>query len=777
MADLVKDINSKLINSSELLIQYRNIKLQNEGYIVFFRVGEFYETYFDDAFCVSENCSIVLTRKCFKFGNIAMAGVPAKSRDNYIKILLDKGFKVALCEEFSEETSAGIRMRKVVRKYTAGILFDEELLNSDENNFLCAVCYSAQKAELAFCDVSTNQIYVTELSQDKVFDEILKFKPSEILISENCKPSKELSSLISNLMQDTSVTFVGENYFKECEDNSFSLENSSLGAILNYLKNNSDVSLLDTCVVSYKAGNHLNLSYGALRNLEVLQNMQNFKKEGTLFWVLDVTKTPMGRRLLEHSLKFPLLSKTDILRRQNIISYFIHHSEQKEAISSLLSAILDISRTIVRIKNNYFKNRDFIALKNSISSICSLVEKFNSIDIFNFSDVEISLLHGVKTFLDNNISDDIQNPLNPASNPEFQLCEKRINDILTNINLYEKKLRAQTRIKNLKISLSRYNKFIIEIPRSEAKNTPQSFMQYQVLSNQVRYTTNVLENFSKDYALNAANKHAIANSLVLDIASYLAQYSSLILRFSDKIALFDMLFAFSQIAVEQRYVCPKFSDGDLLLNSAKHPALSLKSSDFQPTSFEFSENLPNFILLTGANMAGKSTLMRQIALISIMAQVGSFVPAESALLPIFDKIFVRFGTLDNIYKNKSSFALEMYDVKQVLENATKNSLILLDELGKSTSTQDGSAIARAVSEYIFNFIGAKTILATHYHNLKNMCDENSSKVRPIAIMTDGEKRIVENGFLDKSHGIKIAQDLNLPDYVLERAIKYASLNR
>lgn len=774
MADLVKNINSELVNSSELLVQYRDIKVQNKGYVLLFRVGEFYETYFDDALVVSEKCSIMLTQKHFKFGDVNLAGIPAKSKDKHIKTLLDKGLKVALCEEFDDETSKGIRARRVVRKYTAGILFDEEMLNADKNNFLCAVHYEAPYAALAFSDVSTNQVFETQVSADKVLDEILKFRPSEILLSSNCEASKELSCSVSNLLQDAVVTFVNNDIFEECEYPVFACENSSLNAILNYLKKNSDTSLLDVCIVTYKAENYLNLSYGALRNLEVLQNMQNLKKEGTLFWVLDRTKTPMGRRLLEHSLKFPLLSKTEILKRQEVISYFLENKNQNDLIAANLSNISDVSRIIVRIKNNYFKTKDFLALKKSISAICALVEKFNSIDIFKFSDVEISLLDCIKTFLDNNISDDIQNPINPLANPEFQLCEEKIESILSEIASYETKIRTVTKIKNLKILQARNNKFVIQIPRSEAKNLPQDFVLHQTLSNGARYTIKLLEGLSVEYILHTNNKLAILNSFVEDMSSYLVQYASLILRVSNAVGMFDMLFALSQVALENNYTRPEFTDGDLRLNSAVHPALALKFPEFQPTSFEFSEKLPNFVLLTGANMAGKSTLMRQIALISIMAQVGSYTPSKSAQLPIFDKIFVRFGTLDNIYKNKSSFALEMSDVKQILDNATKNSLILLDELGKSTSTQDGSAIARAVSEYIFNFIGAKTILATHYHNLKAMYEGNSSKVRPLALLLDGVKRVIEEGFLDKSHGIKIAQDLSLPEYVIERAVKYAS---
>lgn len=774
MADLVKNINSELINSSELLVQYRNIKKQNEDYILFFRIGEFYETYFNDALIVSEKCSIMLTRKHFKFGDVNLAGVPAKSKDKHIKTLLEKGLKVALCEEFDDETTKGIRVRRVVRKYTAGILFDEELLNTDKNNFLCALRYVAPRVKLAFSDVSTNQAYETEVDSSKALDEILKFRPSEILFSSDCKFSKELSNSISNILPEASISFVDEEYFNACEFPVFAYENSSLNAILNYLKKNSDTSLLDVCIVSYKAESYLNLSYGALRNLEVLQNMENLKKEGTLFWVLDKTKTPMGRRLLEHSLKFPLLSKTKILKRQEIISYFLENKNQNDLIASNLSNISDISRIIVRIKNNYFKTKDFPALKKSMSAICALVKKFNSIEIFKFSDIEISLLECIKTFLDNNISDDIQKPINPLVNPEFQLCEEKIESILAEIAFYEEKLRATTKIKNLKIIQARNNKFVIQIPRSETKNILQDFILYQTSSGSARFTTNTLEKLSLEYVLQIANKAAFINSFIDDISSYLAQYTSLILRVSGSIAMFDMIFALSQVALENNYTCPEFTDGDLCLNSAVHPSLALKFPDFQPTSFEFSEKLPNFILLTGANMAGKSTLMRQIALISIMAQIGSYTPSKSTQLPIFDKIFVRFGTLDNIYKNKSSFALEMSDVKQILDNATNNSLILLDELGKSTSTQDGSAIARAVSEYIFNFIGAKTILATHYHNLKAMYEENSSKVRPLALLADGGKRVIKDGFLDKSHGIKIAQDLSLPEYVIERAVKYAS---
>lgn len=773
MKDLVKNINSELVNSSGLLVQYKNIKLQNKDYIVFFRVGEFYETYFDDAIIVSQNCSIALTRKHFKFGDINLAGIPLKARDVYIKILLGKGYKIALCEEFQEISDTNIKTRKLVRKYTSGVLLDEELLNPDENNFLCAIYFEDNIAHLAFSDVSTSQIFATKLDKNKLLDEVLKFKPSEIILPSACKNSSEFSSLISDCIHDANITFLDNDYFLQSCNSSLD-DNFAPNAIYNYIKNDMNVSEQCACPIFYNAEKYLDLSYGALRNLEVLQNMQNLKKEGTLFWVLDKTKTPMGRRFLEYSLKFPLLSKSEIIKRQDVVSFFLENKECTDLISSNLSLITDISRIIIRIKNNCFKIKDFLSLKNSIVAFSALANMFNKLSIFNFSQNEIVELNNIKTFLENNILDDIQNPFNPMLSPEFKFCLNRIEEISSKIASYEEKLKQQAKIKNLKITQFK-NKFIIQIPRSETKNAPQDFLQYQVLSNCARYTTETLESLALELVLENANKVAIENSLVENISSYLAKYSDLILRFSDKIALFDMLFAFSQVALNENYSRPKLDDNDLILNSAKHPSLAYNMPDFQPTSFKFADNLPNFILLTGANMAGKSTLMRQIALISIMAQVGSFVPAESARVPVFDKIFVRFGTLDNIYKNKSSFALEMYDVKLILDNATKNSLILLDELGKSTSTQDGSAIARAVSEYIINFIGAKTIFATHYHNLKAMYDENSSKIRPLALSVQHSKRILENGFLDKSHGIKIAQDMKLPSCVLERAINYASL--
>ena len=773
MRDLVKNINSELINSSELLVQYREIKAQNKGYIVFFRVGEFYESYFDDASQVASACSIALGRKHFKFGDVYLAGMPKSAKESVVKKLLNKGYRVAICEEFDANSDGSILKRKIVQKFTAGVLFEEEFLNPDESNYLCAVSYSDQVAKLAFADVSTNQFYLTEISQDKVLDEILKFEPAEVLLCSDCYLSKKFQDQISNLFREINIVNLDKEFFKKNENLYSAQDNLALNAILNYLQDNSHASISNACFTFYKADNYLNLSFGALRNLEVLQNMQNLKKEGTLFWVLDKTKTPMGRRCLEHLLKFPLLSKTEILKRQSIISYFLENKAKIDFATENLSLIGDVSRLITRIKNNYFKVRDFIFLKNSISAISSLVEEFNSLCLFQFSESEILELLKVRDFLNNNISDDILNPINPMADSEFQFYINKIENISLSVEQYRSKLADVTQISKLKIFQFK-NKFVIEIPRSQASKVPQDFLPYQIFSAKARYTTDELEKLSVQFILENTNKTSIIASLVDKISSYLGNYTDLILSFSQKIAFFDVMLAFSQVALAKNYVCPKISENNLSLEDAKHPSLSFLNSDFCPTSFEFSENLPDFILLTGANMAGKSTLMRQIALISIMAQAGSFVPAKSATLPIFDKIFVRFGVIDNIFKNKSSFALEMYDVKQILDNATKNSLILLDELGKSTSTQDGSAIARAVSEYIFNSIGAKTIFATHYHSLKDMCDANPEQVRAMAIFDRNNSRAIKNGFLDKSQGIKIAQDAGLPESIIQNALNYAS---
>ncbi len=774
MKDLVKDINSELINSSDLLIQYRDIRLQNEGYIVLFRLGEFYETYFDDACVLSQVCSINLTKRHFKFGDIYLAGFPSLKKPEYIKKLLDKGYKIALCEEFQENSDNKIKKRKVVRKYTQGVLLEEEFLNPDENNFLCAMQYKNNLAELSFSDVSTNQVYITSVKPEKVLDEILKFNPSEILLSSDCSCSKDLSSQISNICEDTKVTFLEKKYFTIDSEIASSDAYSSLNAIFSYTKNSTFECLINPCIVFYNAQNHLDLSYGALRNLEVLQNMQNLKKDGTLFWVLDKTRTPMGRRFLEYSLKFPLLSKNQIQERQNIIFYFLENKECWNFIEDNLALIGDVSRIIIRIKNNCFKFKDFLDLKNSVSAILRLVQKFNKLEIFSFSKNLLAELDVLENFLFNNISDDLFNPVNPLNNSEFQYLLSKINNTLALIENYEKELMGKTKIKNLKIVQTKNNKFVIEIPRSASNCVLNDFIYHQNLSNTTRYTTHKLDELSSEYILGLANKTSMIETLTRDISSYLTQYLGLFLNYADKIATFDMLFAFAQVAHEHNYICPKFKNNELSLKNAKHPSLSIKYPDFQPSSFEFTQNLPNFVLLTGANMAGKSTLMRQLALICVMAQAGSYVPASSADLPIFDKIFVRFGMLDNIFKNKSSFALEMHDVKQILDNATKNSLILLDELGKSTSTQDGSAIARAVSEYIFNFIGAKTIFATHYHNLKEMCTSYPSQVRPLVLSISQGSRIIQDGFLDKSYGIKIAEELGMPEYILERALNYAS---
>lgn len=797
---------------SNIIGQYIELKRENIDFIVFFRLGEFYETYFEDAILVSKECEIALTGRELgnKNGTIPMAGVPHGSVNTYIKKLLDKNHRVAICEQGEIQNAKGILERNVVRKYTNGTLFDEEFLNSEENNYIAAIFEDDEKYGFAYCELSTGEFSLTTGNLSQIQAELFKINPSEVLVPEKPreirpftiveKPETEISD---DLISPFNYTIIREkcygNTLIKSKNPEYKLGYKCANAILNYIYDTQkSFAPKISGIKEYRVCDYLVLNETARKNLELTKNIVNSKKFGSLFWAIDNTKTSMGTRLLKSWLNQPLMEVSEILKRQNAIKELFNNEDYAEKLGEILENCYDISRLSSKISNGTILPKDFIALKETFTAIALLrkvCRKFNS-RILNFFNDKILLLSDFNEILQKTIMDEPNSNLKEGglikdgASAELDSFRLEISKFEKWFVDYEKKLRAQTGIKNLKVARNKVFGYYIEVPISDVKLINYDFKRKQTLSNAERfYTDTLLEKEQKITYLTAR-----ANEMEFEIYSKLREWSKesvdYIREFAHKLAQLDVILSLYISAKNNNYVCPRINNRNYFsVVKGRHAGIERIIKNFTPNDIKFgtekvSANNPktnsgaNFKLLTGPNMAGKSTYMRQNAIIAILTQIGSFVPAESAEVSIIDEIFVRIGSVDNLIKKNSTFMVEMLDVAYILENATDKSLILLDEVGKGTSALDGVAIARAVSEYITEKIGAKTIFATHYHDLKILEKDYPNLIENLMInfvkddKIDEPKRLVCKGFMDKSYGIDVAKSAQLPEKIIEQAQKY-----
>jgi len=793
---------------SPMMTQYFEIKKEYPDTLLFFRLGDFYEMFFEDAKTASKELEITLTgRDCGQAERAPMCGVPYHSAESYITRLIKKGYKVAICEQITDpKESKGIVQRAVVRIVTPGTFSDINSLDEKSNNYLASAYISDNGGGVTFLDISTGYVFGTQFTEKNFLEllssEIIKYAPSEVILNSRAlmeknfiKALKERISANIEIMEDELYSFskideILDNKFAVWNDNKKELTEKpysgySLGAALYYADKTQKIELAHiTDVNQYDRDTYLEIDDTAKRNLELTETMRDKKRNGSLFGAIDDTSTPMGGRLLKRFICQPLMNKLEIEKRLDAVGELTNKIMERDSLSEILRNIKDIERLLSKISLKTVNARDLVALRDSFSSLSPLKEILGA-----FSSPLLKSLNN-----DFDPLTDIYNKIEMTvvDEPPFTIREggmikegcnseldelnnivKNSKEILIDIETREKE---KTGIKMMKIGFNKVFGYYIEVTKSNIDLVPDYFIRKQTLANGERYITEELKDI--EYKLLNANDRIcdIEYEEFCKLREFVFKNTKRIKKTADIVAYLDVLVSFSITALKYNYVKPKINiNGIMEIDEGRHPVVEqmLKNSVFVPNDTNLSDNI-SYAVITGPNMAGKSTYMRQVALISLMAQMGSFVPAKYADLCIVDKIFTRVGASDDLAMGQSTFMVEMSEVAHILKNATKDSLIILDEIGRGTSTYDGLSIAWAVCEYITEKIKAKTLFATHYHELTKLEGKlKGVKNYSVAVKKRGDditflRRIVEGG-TDDSYGVEVAKLAGVPQAVIKKA--------
>jgi len=787
-------------NITPIRKQYLEIKKQYPDAIVFFRLGDFYETFDQDAEITSKELDIVLTsRNVAKGQRIPMAGIPFHAADNYISKLINKGYHVAICEQMGDQPEKGIFPRKVIRVVTPGTLIEPGLIKSESNNYLVSVISDAAKTGFAYLDMSTGEFSVAEIqldhSNNKILAEISRLNPSEILLPESSNFITENKIFITKI-PDWKFEY-GRceqfllNHFNVNNLNGFGLANKSLavcaaGAILNYIKDSDPASLnLFAEIKVYSLDDFMVLDDATRRNLELTETIRGGHEKGSLLQILDKTTTPMGKRLIRNWINQPLIDSPTINNRLDAVDFFFNDGLLRSEVFSMMKRISDIERIINRVISGHAIPRDLVALRFSLGQIPMISGRLKQgFDLIVQLTGRVDSCEEECNLLRAAIVDEppatLQHTgvIHPGYSEELDsilAATKNSREWIANLESSEK---SRTGIKTLKVGYNKVFGYYIEISKSLVNLAPPEYIRKQTLVNAERYITPELKEY-ETLVLNAEERiREVELKLFNELCRKLARSSQKILQVSKFIAVLDVLHSFAQVSRENNYSRPSLiGDNRMVISDGRHPVVekTLNQVGFIPND-TFFNNDEIIHIITGPNMSGKSTYLRQVALISLMAQIGCFVPAEQAEIGLIDRIFTRIGAQDEIHAGQSTFMVEMTEMANILHNATEKSLLVLDEIGRGTSTYDGLSIAWSILEYIHNHpdLRAKTLFATHFHELTKL-PEILPRIKNynIAVNESGKQvvflhKIIEGG-ADKSYGIHVAQLAGIPPAVIQRA--------
>ena len=795
---------------SPMMQHYMEKKEEYKDCILFYRLGDFYEMFFDDAITASRELEITLTgRACGLEERAPMCGVPFHSADIYIAKLISKGYKVAICEQLEDpKTAKGIVKRDVIRVVTPGTVIESNLLDEKRNNFIMSIVKKGLFFGLAVCDVSTGDFLATQITEEnnfeKLLDEIARFMPAEIITNKMMAEStKELDKIKDRI--DTCISNTPEaDYSEEIEliEKLYTIENetdkeigenlfavAAINGLSAYLTSTQKIKLDHINKINlYKTTRYMALDVNARRNLELTDRMRDKSKKGTLLWVLDKTSTSMGGRMLRRWINDPLVDVKEINNRLEAVSELKENIILRGDILDSLNKVYDIERLAGRISYGNANGRDLISLKNSLSKLPELKQELKSSESYLLKKLynDLDELKDITELIEKSIVEEPPITIKEGGiikfgyNDEIDKCKKAAVDGKSWLVNIETKERELTGIKNLKVGYTKVFGYYIEVTKSFLKQVPTDrYIRKQTLTGAERFITEELKSI-EDTVLGAEER--VINLEYEEFVKIRNQISSQIERIqksSNVVAILDVLNDFACIAESNEYCKPKVDDEDeILIKNGRHPVIEkmIDSGTFVENDTYLNRRDDRLAIITGPNMAGKSTYMRQVALITLMAQIGCFVPAEKAKIGVVDKIFTRVGASDDLSMGQSTFMVEMAEVANILKNATKNSLVVLDEIGRGTSTYDGLAIAWAVAEYIadINNIGCKALFATHYHELTTLEDKlEGVKNYQIAVKEKGEdiiflRKIIPGG-TDESYGIHVAKLAGAPKKMLSRA--------
>ncbi len=793
---------------SPMMTQYVETKKQYPDCILFYRLGDFYEMFFEDALTASKELEITLTGKeCGLEERAPMCGVPYHAVDSYLYKLVQKGYKVAIAEQMEDPKLAkGLVKREVIRVVTPGTITSSQALDETKNNYLMGIVYIGDTYGISTCDMTTGDYLVTEVEGERnLLDEIHKFAPSEIICNEAFYMSSidlddlknryhvAVSSLDSHYFSDDSCRKVLKEHFHVSTLDGLGLADYdagviAAGAVMEYLYETQKNSLAHIVTITpYTTGQFMIIDTSTRRNLELVETLREKQRRGSLLWVLDKTKTAMGARLMRTMIEQPLIRKEQIIERQNAIEELNMSYISREEIREYLGPVYDLERLIGRITYKSANPRDLIAFRNSLKMlpfIRDILKEFHSAALKEIHE-DMDPLQDLYDLIERAI---VEEPpivtreggmIKEGYNEEADKLRHAKTEGKTWLAELEARERDKTGIKNLKIKYNKVFGYYFEVTNSFKDLVPDYFIRKQTLANAERYTTDELKNL-EDIILGAEDKlFSLEYDLFCDVRDQIAGEVNRIQTTAKAIAGLDVFSSLSLVATRNNYVKPKINEkGTIHIKNGRHPVVELMLKDdlFVANDTVLDNNKNRISIITGPNMAGKSTYMRQTALIVLMAQIGSFVPADEADIGVCDRIFTRVGASDDLASGQSTFMVEMTEVANILRNATRNSLVILDEIGRGTSTFDGLSIAWAVVEYISNtrVLGAKTLFATHYHELTELEDTMSGVTNYcIAVKEQGDdivflRKIIKGG-ADKSYGIQVAKLAGVPDQVITRA--------
>lgn len=793
---------------SPMMAQYMETKKQYQDCILFYRLGDFYEMFFDDALTASRELEITLTGKeCGLEERAPMCGVPYHAVDSYLSRLVQKGYKVAIAEQMEDPKQAkGLVKREVIRVVTPGTITSSQALDETKNNYLMAIVYLGDKMGVSVADITTGDFLVTEVGSERsLFDEINKFSPAEIIYNDAFTMSGisldemkdryhfAVFAVDSHYFQDESCRKVLKEHFKVNGLEGLGLGDYdsgviAAGAVLQYLYETQKTTMDHlTSIVPYSTGNYMVLDSSTRRNLELLETMREKQKRGSLLWVLDKTRTAMGARLLRTWIEQPLIHKEEILERQKAIEELNMNYISREELREYLNPVYDLERLIGRISYKSANPRDLLAFRNSIAMVPYMKQLLQEFTCANLKALEEEMdpLEDLNDLISRAIAEEPPVTVREGGiiRDGFHEEADRLRHAKTEGKTWLAELEARERdktgIKNLKVKYNKVFGYYFEVTNSFKDLVPDYFIRKQTLTNAERYTTDELKEL-EDVILGAEDKlFSLEYELFCQVRDAVGAQVVRIQKTARAIAETDVYASLSTVATRNDYVKPSINEkGVIQIKAGRHPVVEkMMRDDLFVSNDTYLDNGKNRIsIITGPNMAGKSTYMRQTALIVLMAQIGSFVPASQANIGICDRIFTRVGASDDLASGQSTFMVEMTEVANILRNATRNSLLILDEIGRGTSTFDGLSIAWAVVEHISNtrLLGAKTLFATHYHELTEL-EGLMSGVNNycIAVKEQGDdivflRKIVKGG-ADKSYGIQVAKLAGVPDTVINRA--------
>jgi DNA mismatch repair protein MutS len=779
--------------------QYRDIKKDNVDCLVMLRMGDFYEMFYEDAVTASKELEITLTARGQGDKRAPLAGLPYHALEPYLAKLVKKGYKVAIVEQLEDPKKAkGLVKRGLVRIVTPGTVIDGSMLNENENNYILALSCLNDEFALAFCDISTGEFFTTKAENLSVLhSELVRLNPSECIVPESLKVNIELMNKIKsfgsyiNSLEDYYFKFdIAKDtlldHFNLSSLDSFGLEDKKLnvsvsGALMQYLITTQKNSLTHIKKVSaLSSRNKMLLDSSTLRNLELLSNIKDNSSRGSLLSVLDKTTTSMGSRLLKKWIKEPLLNKEAVNKRLNALEDINKSVIRREEIIELLKEVYDLERLISRVNYGNANPRDLLALKVSLSKVPLIKEKLEGSESELLQLVsQMSELKDVVKLIESAIKEDAPIIIRDGGiiNPEYNLELAELVDIKINAKKYLRELedreKEKTGIPTLKIGFTRVFGYFIEVTKKNLHLVPETYIRKQTTANSERYITEELKK-EEEKILGAQEKIVeLEYNLFQELIKEISKFTVEIQESARKISVLDVICSFAKIAMENNYVKPSFVDQKVIqLRHSRHPVVEQLEGRFVANNIMVEDG--EMMIITGPNMSGKSTIMRQVALVCLMAQIGSYVPAEEAVLGIVDRIFTRVGAYDDLSSGQSTFMVEMNETASILNNATASSLIILDEIGRGTSTFDGVSIAWSVAEHIYNKIKARTMFSTHYHVMNKLADKfDKINNYNIAVKEDyGDVVFLHkliSGGTDQSYGVHVAKLAGLPSEVLDRA--------